>query len=262
MTAGELRAQRNVTRAEHGRSSSVLAALDVLEILAEADVLGVTQVARRLSVAKSTAHRLLSSLCARGLAEQVPETGQYRLGLRLYELGQLAQDRILLRHVALPVLEELRLMSGLVAHLSIADGAEIVFLERMHTLSGLRLLGERPRRMPLHTTSSGKAIAAFDSAADRACVAHGLPAMTEHTISTRSGWARALDEVRRQGYAVADGENRVGLASVAAPIRDTDGRARAAVSLAGPSELVLANVDRFARLVVAAAGKIGPKLVW
>lgn len=239
---------------------SVVAALDVLNCFVASDELGVTDVARRLGVAKSTAHRLLSSLCARGLAERVPGTGHYRLGLRLWELGQLVQDRTPLRHVALPLLEELRLRTGQTAHLSIADGPDVVFVERLASLSGIHLLAERSRRMPLHTTSSGKVIAAFNPAVSQARVEAGFPQGASRTIGSAQEWAQCLDDVRRRGMATSDSENVDGLASVAAPVLDGTGLAVAAVSIAGPSAVLLDSLDRHGRVVVVTAARISRRL--
>jgi DNA-binding IclR family transcriptional regulator len=239
---------------------SVLAALDLLDCFATSDELGVTEVARRLGVAKSTAHRLLSTLCARGVAERVPGTGQYRLGLHLWELGQLALERVPLRRAALPLLEELRLTTGQTAQLSIADGPEVVFVERLAALSGIPLLGERRRRMPLHTTSAGKALAAFNPEVARARVAAGFPALTDHTITSADAWEACLADVRRHRLAVSDSQNMPGLASIAAPVIDGSGLAVAAVSIAGPSAEIVPHVDRHGRVVAVIAARLGARI--
>jgi DNA-binding IclR family transcriptional regulator len=238
---------------------SVLSALDVLDCFADCEELGVTQIARRLGIAKSTAHRLLTTLCSRGITERL-ETGHYRLGLHLYELGQLAQDREPLRHAALPLLEELRMATGLTVHLAIPVGADVVFIERLQTLRGMPLLGERQRRMPSHSTSAGKVLAAFDPDVALAREKAGFPRLTPVTIANVAEWRRALDAVRRTGIAVSDSENRPGLASVAAPVRDVGGRAIAAVSVAGPSSFVLDKVDRAGRVVSLTAAKLAARI--
>jgi DNA-binding IclR family transcriptional regulator len=241
---------------------SVLAAIDLLDCFAQHEEMGVSEIARELGVAKSTAHRLLSTLCARGVAEQNPATGHYRLGLHLFELGQLAQSRAPLRQAALPLLEDLRMATGQTAHLSVADGPDVVFLERLQTLRGIPLLGDRHRRMPVHTTSAGKVIAAFDPAVAAAREAAGFPALTDATVTDPRAWAKLLDEIRRTGYAYSAGENRPGLASVAAAVRDATGRARAAVSVAGPSTAFEGYVDRIARAVIITANKLSHRLGW
>jgi len=239
---------------------SVLSALEVLDCFMTSDELGVTEVARRLGVAKSTAHRLLSTLCARGVVQRIPATGHYRLGLHLWELGQLVQDRAPVRHLALPLLEELRLRTGHTAHLAIADGPDVVFVERIQALSGIALFGERQRRVPLHTTSAGKALAAFNPEHSRARVEAGFPALTSHTIRSAEEWTACLAEVVGRGLAVSDSENLTGLASIAAPVIDTSGLAVAAVSVAGPSPAILGSLDRHARVVMVTAARLSQRL--
>lgn len=252
--------QPSPAESPHGQVQSVLSALDLLECFADQEELGVTELARRLGVAKSTAHRLLSSLCSRGFVERRPESGQYRLGLHLYELGQLAQDRLPTRHSALPVLEELRVNSGQTVHLSTADGPDVVFLERLQTLRGIPLLGERHRRMPLHSTSAGKILAAYDDQVAEARVRAGFPRLTDRTLDTPERWSAVLAEIRRLGYAFSDSENRVGLASIAAPIRGIDNTVTYAVSVAGPSDAITPRVDGLARLVMVTAARISRRL--
>jgi len=242
-----------------GGVQSVYTAVDVLECLMRDEEVGVSAVARRLGVAKSTAHRLLTTLCARDLAERNPDTGRYRLGMRLFELGQMASDRFPLRRAALPLLEELRLASGHTVHLSVADGADVVFVERLHSLAGIRLMADSGRRLPAHVTSGGKVLAAFDPTVAQARRQAGFPRMTERTITSAADWDRTLAEVRRSGIAVSIGESHPRLTSVAAPVRNVRGRAFAAISVAGPSP-EFGDFGRASRLVLTAAAKLSHTL--
>jgi DNA-binding IclR family transcriptional regulator len=135
-------------RAGDGGLKSVATTLDLLDLFMTDDELGVTEVARYLGVAKSSAHRMLTTLVSRGFAEKDPETGRYRLGLHLYELGQLSISRNRLRRTALPLMEQLREMTGLTIHLAVPDGADVVHLERLQSRAGLELLADLPRRFP------------------------------------------------------------------------------------------------------------------
>ena len=110
---------------------SVGSALDVLECFATDGELGVSDIARRLGVAKSTAHRLLQTLVSRGFVEQDSSTGQYRLGIHLYELGQLAVARNELRHAALPTLRQVAQTTGLTVNFSVPDGADVASIEAL-----------------------------------------------------------------------------------------------------------------------------------
>jgi DNA-binding IclR family transcriptional regulator len=239
---------------------SVMSALDVLDCFAYDDELGVSDIARRLGVAKSTAHRLLTSLCARGVTEQNPETGQYRLGMHLFELGQLAQHRMRLRQTALPLLEELRQVSGCTVHLAIASGPDVLYVERLATLRGIQLMGAVGRRVPAHCTSSGKVLAAFDPQLASARKQAGFPPLTDASIRSAADYDRALADVRRKGVATNIGEAKVGLASVAAPVLDSTGQARAAISLVGPAHELAQDIGRPARLVTVGARRLARML--
>jgi DNA-binding IclR family transcriptional regulator len=243
-----------------GGVKSVVAALDVLDCFAETDELGVSDIARRLGVAKSTAHRLLTSLCARGLAERNPESGQYRLGLHLFELGQLTADRMRLRRAAMPLLEELRQASGCSTQLGIARGEDVFFVGRLETLSGMKLLAAAPRRFPAHRTATGKAIAAFDPAVARACRTAGLNPAGNAAVVSPTEFDRTLDEVRRRGVATSFDDAMAGVGSVAAPVLDSTGRAVAAVSLLRPTAELAGDLGRHAQLVSIAARRLARTL--
>ena len=244
------------SREVEGGLKSVASALDLLDCFLEDEELGVTDVARRLGVAKSTAHRLLTTLASRGLVTQNPQNGRYRLGLHLFELGHLALERIELRRRSKALLEHLREESGWTVHLSIRQGADSLFLERLVTLRGMKAIEQYRRRWPLHATSSGKVICAYDPEAAHARLDAGLPAFTPHTITTSEAFTSELGRIRRQGYAISQGELMPALASVAAPVLDAHGIAVAAISITGDIADLGGQPDRQARLVQAAAKRL------
>ena len=234
---------------------SVGSALDVLECFALDGELGVSDISRRLGVAKSTAHRLLQTLASRGFVEQDAQSGQYRLGMHVYELGALALARNELRHVALPTLRHVAATTGLTVNLSVADGPDIVFVERIESLDGVRFLGHFGRRLPSHTTSSGKAIAAWNPDAEAARRRAGFPPRVSKTVRTEADWLRCLDTVRKVGYAVSHSESFDGASSVAVPVMHRR-VAIASVSVFGPTEVVEPKVDRLVPVLVAASRRI------
>lgn len=243
-----------------GGLKSVASALAVLDCFLEDEELGVTDVARRLGVAKSTAHRLLTTLASRGLVEQNTENGRYRLGLHLFELGQLALERVELRRQSKALLEHLREASGWTVHLSIRDGADSFFLDRLATLRGMKAMGEYRRRWPLHATSSGKAICAYDPEGALARISAGFPVFTAQTLDSERAFTAELARIRRQGYATSRGELMDSLASVAAPVLDGHGIAIAAISITGGVDELGDHPDRQARLVQAAAKRLSAQM--
>lgn len=239
-----------------GGVRSVLTALDVLDLFAHEPELGITEIAQRVGVAKSTAHRLVSSLCSRNLVEQVAGSRRYRLGLHLYELGQISQDRLQLRHVALPLMKRIQLATGHTVHLAVADRADVIFIERLQGARMISLLGDRPRRQPAHTTSAGKVISAFNPQVARAREEAGLPPRTDATIATREQWRTELAEIRRRGYARCCGDNYEGVASIAVPIRDGWGSAVAAISIVGEENELDGRESHHVRLLQSVAAKL------
>lgn len=243
----------------HGDDSSGLksvgTALDALECFALDGSLGVSDIARRLGVAKSTAHRLLQTLVSRGFAEQDPDSGQYRLGLHLFELGHLAQARNGLRHAALPIVRQVAATTGLTVNLAVPDGPDTVFVERIESPAGVHVLGHVGRRFPSHVTSSGKAIAAFNPDIARARCEMGFPPRVSRTVRTAADWDRVLEQVRQQGFAVSHSESFEDSSSVAVPVLRR-GVSVAAVSVFGPTPTIAPRVDRLVPLLIVASRRI------
>lgn len=244
---------------ESAALKSVASALDVLECFATDGDLGVSDIARRLGVAKSTAHRILSTLTSRGFVEKDPDTGLYRLGLHIFELGQLAQARNVIRHAALPTLRQVAVQTGLTVNLGIPDAADVVFVERIEFGAGGRILSHAGRRFPAHTTSSGKAIAAFNPAVLRARVMAGFPPRVSHTIRTRADFESAVERVRRDGYAHSRDEAFDGAASVAVPILKHK-VAVASLSVFGTNAAIDPEVERLVPLLHAASNRIAKRI--
>ena len=173
---------------------SVATAMDLIDCLAAERELGVAEIGRRLGIAKSSAHRLLTTLAAKGYVQQVPETRDYRLGQRLHELGALVASRNQLRDHALPLLEALRAQTGETAHLAVPEGAQMFYVERLESYHGLRFSSRVSRVRPIHLTSSGKAVAAFNPEVARrqsppvSC--RGRPGASRAGSSSSAAWPR------------------------------------------------------------------------
>ena len=245
-----------------GDLRSVSIAVSVLECFLNTPELGASEVARRVGVAKSTAHRALASLAAGGLLDRT-SGGRYRLGLRLYDYGQLAIDRLYLREVALPILAALRDHIGETVQLGIPAGAEVLYIDRLEGTNGLRFHSDSYRRVQGHSSSTGKAIAAFNPAVERSVLEAGFPRHTPRTATTSSSYRAKLAEVRERGFAVSTEEFEVGLSSVAAPVLlpGPDGPyAVAAISVAGPTARVVGRGSLVASRVVEAGRRLSHQL--
>jgi DNA-binding IclR family transcriptional regulator len=230
------------------RALSVLLAFE-----REGEQLGVTEIAGRLGVHKSTASRLAATLEARGFLER-SERDAFRLGPELARLGRLAVGGRDLVELARPAMDRLAAATGETVNLAIADQGEVVNVAQV---DGRHIVGVGSwtgRRTPPHCTANGKVLLAWAAgpAPDR------LDAFTEHTITSETELGAELVRVRARGYATAVGELEEGLHAVAAPVVGPDGRCVAALSVSGPSYRM--PVPRLAELgadCVAAGSSVG-----
>ena len=142
--------------------SSVASAMRLLKMFSEGEVeIGVTTLARRLGVAKSTAYRLASTLVAEGMLEQNPETEKYRLGIALFGLGALVRQRMNVSNEARPYLFDLREATNETVHLAILDRASIMYVYDLESTQAIRMRANLGERKPALCTAEGRAMLAF-----------------------------------------------------------------------------------------------------
>jgi DNA-binding IclR family transcriptional regulator len=194
--------------------------------------LTLAQIVRRTGLPRSSAHRMLERLVQ---LRWLRRSGRdYELGMRLVELGSLAVHQDRLHKAAIPMLHELHAATGLVVHLAVLEGSDVVYMEKV----GNRLTAAIPTRVggrqPAHCAAVGKAMLAFAGEPDLdAATAATLPRRTKYSISTPAQLRAELAKVRAHGVAFDREESVPGFGCVAAPIGDP-GEAVAAVSVCGP----------------------------
>lgn len=214
---------------------SIRRAFDVLGALAVGP-LGVTEVADRAGLPKSTAARLLMTLAREGAVEQVPGDTQYRLGPRLATLAAGLAPVRSLTAIAHPVLVDLAAAIGEAAGLSVPDGDLVHYIDQVDTPNPVSVRDWTGSRVPLHAVSSGQVLLAFrPPAALERYLDHPLERLTPRTIIDVDRLRERLREIRRDGYSWVREEFDEGIASVAAPIADASGEVVAAIHLHGPS---------------------------
>jgi DNA-binding IclR family transcriptional regulator len=204
----------------------------LLAFEAEEEELGVTELAARIGVHKSTASRIAATLAGRGFLERPAGSEAFRLGPELARLGLLALGDRDLVSAARPAMERLAAETGETVNLAVLDGDEAVNVAQVE---GRHIVGVglwTGRRTALHCTANGKVLLAF--------CRDGLPggaleAFTGRTITSRPALRDELAKVRRAGWARAAGELEDGLNAVAAPVLDPAGRCHGALSVSGPS---------------------------
>ena len=228
---------------------TVRRAFEILHLLGDRGTLGVSDIADRLEMPKSTAHDYLRTL--RELGYVVNDAGTYRLGFRPLELGGRTKHRSRLFQVARPELDRAADATGEVVSLNVEEDGEFVVLHAAFGENALRVGIHPGLRIPLHTHAAGKALlAGFDAdRVDRIVDRHGLPALTEQTITDRDALDAELDTVADQGYAVDRNQQVVGMGVVAAPVT-VDGRVLGSIGLVCPADKLRTDAHR-AELVAA-----------
>jgi DNA-binding IclR family transcriptional regulator len=249
--------------AERRRLSSVATAIELLKAFSEDEVeIGISTLAKRLGVAKSTAHRLAATLVSEGLLEQDGVTGKYRLGIALFRLGTLVRRRMNVSEEARPHLFSLRQTTNETVHLAILDGTDIMYVYFLESTQAIRMRSDVGVRKPAYCTAEGQAILAFQPAeVVERVVRDGLSPRTPQTITDPLALKKVLDAVRLRGCAIEDEESELGMRCIAAPLRNDAGEVVAAIGLAGPvSRLSKKALATFIPYVIETAAAISARL--
>jgi DNA-binding IclR family transcriptional regulator len=218
-------------------------AVSVLEALSESDVpLSLAEICQRMGLHKSTAHRSLMVLERSALIERTHEN-RFRLGLKLYELGNRAVEQIDLRARVQPFFRRLSMQVGETVHLSVLQKTSVVYLDKAEPNRRVCMTSKIGTSNPVYCTSMGKAMLAFQSeeAIEQIIAKIRFVRYTRKTLCTREALLKTLERVRRRGYAIDDEEIELGVRCIGAPIFDDNRRAIAAVSVSGPSSRITAQ---------------------
>ena len=223
-------------QAAKARLSSVANSIRLLTSFSgEEDELGITTLAGRLRLAKSTVHRLAATLTSAGFLEQNTETGKYRLGVTLFELGALVRRRMDVANEARPKLRELLEKTGETVQLGIVDHYSVLYVYEMESPRAIRMAAAVGGRAPLHCTAVGKVLLAFQPADYvKDALERELTVYTPKTVIKREAVLEMLDEVRQREHAIDDEESEGGLRAIAAPVRNHSGAVIAALGVAAP----------------------------
>lgn len=185
---------------------------------------------------KSTVMRLLLSLEKVGYVEKDPGTGEYSIGVALFETGSKYLDQTDLHRQTMPVISELAGQCNETAYLAVLNGHEVIYLDRVESSKAIRTTSRVGGRVPLYCTGAGKAILAFQEERQIEAIlkAAKIKAFTPRTLTERGKILKNLEEVRKRGYAVDNQEYEEEIKSIGAPVRDRNGRVAASICVAGP----------------------------
>ncbi len=222
------------------RVNAVHRGLQILELLAgQRKAWSTSEIARRLKIPKSTVSYLLHTLESRGYLHR-EDDGLYRLSMKLLALGSQAQHGVEVREAALPVLKRVVAETGITGHLGVLEGSAVIYIERVPAPGFIQMDTWVGLQMPLHSTSSGKALLAFlpEEQFEPLLAGVTLRRYTPKTITSLSRLRQELKRIRETGFALDDEENTPGVRCIAAPVFDRFGRETAALSLTGAAQQI------------------------
>lgn len=230
---------------DKGSVQSIDRALSVLESLTgEREGVSLARIAQRVDLHKSTTHRLLSTLCARGYIEKLPG-GEYRLGRRVVELASMYLNQLELKTEAQPHLRRLLQQTTQPVHLAVLEGLEAIYIDKMETLHSIRMYSQIGLRAPAYCTGVGKALLIGYSDEELTARLEGIPLeyKTPNTITDPALLVKEIRRSRRRGWACDNEENELGIRCIAAPIYDYRGDLVAAVSTSGVARVLEPSRD-------------------
>jgi DNA-binding IclR family transcriptional regulator len=200
---------------------SIDRAMTIINLVSlQTDGLGVTELAEKMDLNKSSIFRILSTLSSHGFIEQDVETKKYKLGYKYLELAAKLLDSIDIRKEAMPYLKQLVELSNEVVHLVIYSQKEAVYIEKLEGSETLRMHSQVGKRVPMHCTSAGKVLLANlpEREVLEIIAQKGLSKHTEYTLTNEKDLFKNLDMIKQQGIGIEKEENEPGITCIAAPV--------------------------------------------
>lgn len=230
---------------------TLLKGLSMLEMLVEGagEVKSVEDVAALTGLTRSNAHRTLQTLISAGYIEK--GAGGYRSTLKMFELGARQMQGLDVRKLAQPFMSQLSKDSGETVHLSVLDGLDVIYIDKVDSLQPIRAYSQIGGRGPAYAVATGKALLAAQGEEYIELKKNKLERFTPETIHEFEALKLELSKIRRIGYAVNRGEWREGVGGVAAVIYDGFDAPVAALGISGPLD----------RLSVARMKDLAPKVL-
>jgi DNA-binding IclR family transcriptional regulator len=216
------------------------------------------EITARLGYNKTTCFRLISNFEEEGFLDQDPDTHKYRLGMKLFFLGNLVRPYRYLKEVAKPLLEKLNQQSGETVHLAVLHRGEALYVDKIESKRTVRVVvSQVGRKLPAHCTGVGKVLLAHlpTEQVEEIVAAKGLAPFTQNTISTYDRLKRELANIVKQGFAYDNEEIEIGLKCTAAPVF-VDKHVVAALSVSVPRERFDENREALVHMVIDTAREL------
>jgi len=234
--------------------------ISLLDALAQyPDPVSLKELSSATGLHPSTAHRILNDMVLKRFVDRA-DSGSYRLGMRLLELGNIVKSRLNVREAALDFMRALHRKTHQTINLSVRQGDEIVYIDRSFSeRSGMQVVRAIGGRAPLHLTSTGKLFLSVDDAKQVRAYATrtGLAGHNKNSITDLAKLERELSLVRARGYARDNEELELGVRCMAAGIRDDSGKLVAGLSISAPADRLQ---EEWANDLIATAARISAVL--
>ena len=242
---------------------AILKCFDIVEFVAENQRVTLVAICRGLGLPKTSVYQILNTLCERGYLLYSPVDGTYCLSLRFFSLGNRALLNVDIRLEAQPLLYELMMEARQTCHLGILEGHEAIYLAKAFYEGSAVVNSWVGKRLNLQTTAMGRVLLAWRPAAEALELLRRNPPgqLTPNTVADPQEYLRGLAQVRQRGWAEENGENRVGIRCVAAPVRDVTGQVVAAVGISGlAAEITDDALPPLSEKLCQAADKLSQRL--
>ncbi len=222
--------------------------------------LSLTEITELLTLNKSTAFRILETLESSGYLERDPVTRRYRPSLKVLQLGFLAINRLEVRQVARPYLEKLAQEVDETVSLCVLHDADIIYVDRIRNRAIVGVVLEIGSHVPAHSTTVGKVLLAHlprDELKKRLGL-QTLKRFTHRTITNLESLLNQLAAIRKNGFAISDGELAVGLRAAGAPIHDMNNKVPAAINVSGSASSI--SLQRLKKELVPAVVRTAERI--
>lgn len=243
---------------------SVDRTLSILELLSDYENgLGITDISERVNLHKSTVHRLLNTLIIKGYVQQNEDTNKYRLTLKLFQLGSKKIEKMNIVNVSRPLLKELMEKTNEVIHLVVREGIEIVYVAKVESQNPIRMYSRIGKKSPMYCTAVGKSMMAYmkDEEIQFIWEKSNIEQFTEYTVTDFDTFKENIKLIKKQGYAVDEQENEIGIRCIAAPIFDYEKNIVGAISISGSIiSFKEEKIDEFSKLIIEYSNKISKEL--
>ncbi|MDR1794860.1 MAG: IclR family transcriptional regulator [Erysipelotrichaceae bacterium] len=216
---------------------SIVKAAKIIDAIAfERRSMSLSELSDKVKIAKSTLHGLLSTLVNIGYIDQESDSGYYKLGVELFELGSQISSTWNEKNLAKSWMRRLAEEVNETVHLAMLSNGEVLYVDKMESTQSIRIETAPGVKLPAHCTGLGKVLLAYQPKKEFEHIldSKGMKAYTAKTITNRRLLERELAEIRQNGVGMDDQEFLDGLRCVAAPIFDVNGRILFALSISGP----------------------------